>query len=90
MTWDGDIQAVVLVRAADPGAARLERLLRDAPGVTTAWVLAGDADLLVLVSCRDLPELRRLLTRLRIEGGATSTATHLVLRQLTAGKPRAG
>ncbi|WP_344617403.1 hypothetical protein [Dactylosporangium salmoneum] len=47
MTSDDDIQAVVLVRAADPGAARLQRLLRRLPAVSAAWLLAGDADLLL-------------------------------------------
>ncbi|HTJ40430.1 MAG TPA: Lrp/AsnC ligand binding domain-containing protein [Dactylosporangium sp.] len=84
-TWAGEVQAVVLVRTVDPGAARLERLLRRVRGVSAAWYLAGDADLLLLVSCQSLPELRRLISRLRIEGGATATTTHLVLRRLDAG-----
>ncbi|WP_433200768.1 Lrp/AsnC ligand binding domain-containing protein [Dactylosporangium sp. CS-047395] len=49
--------------------ARLHRLLRRSPAVGTAWLLAGDADLLVLVSCRDLTGLQQLLARLRGEGG---------------------
>ncbi|GAA4263608.1 Lrp/AsnC ligand binding domain-containing protein [Dactylosporangium darangshiense] len=81
MTSDGDIQAVVLVRTADPDTTRLDRLLRRIRGVTAAWHLAGDADLLVLVTCRDLGDLRRILTRLRAEGRAVITDTHLVLRQ---------
>ena len=82
MTSGGDIQAVVLVRTVEPDAGRLDRLLRRTPGVTTAWHLAGDADLLVLVTCRDLLDLRRIVTRLRAEGRAVVTDTHLVLRQV--------
>jgi hypothetical protein len=74
-------QALVFVRLPGAGRARFERFLRREPAVLAAWYVVGEIDLAVQVSWRDLPDLDRLITAMRIEGGALGTVTHLVVGQ---------
>jgi DNA-binding Lrp family transcriptional regulator len=75
------LQALVFVRLGDPSPARFERFLSGTDGVVAAWHVIGDIDLAVQVHCPDLISLDQLLTAMRIDGGAVSTTTHLVVRQ---------
>ncbi|MEV4136742.1 Lrp/AsnC ligand binding domain-containing protein [Dactylosporangium sp. NPDC049742] len=81
MTTHELLQALVFVRLADPTPVPFERFLSGTDGVVAAWHVIGDVDLAVQVHCPDLVALDRLLTRMRTEGGAVSTTTHLVVRQ---------
>lgn len=74
-------QALVFVRLPGAGRARFERFLRREPAVIAAWYVVGEIDLAVQVSWRNLPDLDRLVTAMRIEGGALGTVTHLVVGQ---------
>ncbi|MFC6016048.1 Lrp/AsnC family transcriptional regulator [Plantactinospora solaniradicis] len=73
------VQALVFVRLPGPDRAGFRRFLTGEPSVRAAWQVVGDIDLVLHVSCRDLPELDRLITTMRIRGGASATSTHLVI-----------
>lgn len=72
----------MFVRLADPSPARFERFLSDVDGVVAAWHTIGDIDLAVQIHCPDLTTLDRIITAMRIDGGAAGTTTHLVVRQV--------
>jgi DNA-binding Lrp family transcriptional regulator len=72
---------LVFVRLPGSDRKRFERFLRAEPAVVAAWHVIGDIDLAVHVSCRDLPDLDRLITAMRADGGAVGTATHIVVGQ---------
>jgi DNA-binding Lrp family transcriptional regulator len=76
------LQALVLVRLPGHDPARFERFLRAELAVTAAWHVVGDIDLVVHLSCRDLPDLDRLVTAMRTEGGAIGSITHLVVGEM--------
>ncbi|MBE1491338.1 Lrp/AsnC ligand binding domain-containing protein [Plantactinospora soyae] len=73
------VQALVFVRLPGPDRAGFRRFLTGEPSVRAAWQVVGDIDLVLHVSCQDLPELDRLITTMRIRGGASATSTHLVI-----------
>jgi len=79
------LHALVFVRLPGPDPSAFRRFLTAEPAVTTGWHVVGDIDLVLHVSCRDLPELDRLVTAMRVRGGATATSTHLVVGTTATG-----
>ena len=77
------IEALVCVRLAGPTDGDLfARHLRTDHRVVAAWWVAADIDLMVRLSCANLPELNAAVADLRLRGGAAETITHLLLRPL--------
>lgn len=74
------VQAVVRVGLA-PTTERpiFEKWLSGRSAVTAAWRLAGDADYVVHLACRDVADLDEELTELKEHGGAERTSTSMVL-----------
>lgn len=74
------VQAIVRVGLA-PATERpiFEKWLTSRSAVTAAWQLAGDADYLVHLACRDVADLDAELDELRAHGGADTTSTSMVL-----------
>jgi Lrp/AsnC family leucine-responsive transcriptional regulator len=74
------VQAVVRVGLA-PATDRpiFEKWLSGRSAVTAAWHLAGDADYVVHLACRDVGDLDAELDELRAHGGAETTSTSMVL-----------
>jgi DNA-binding Lrp family transcriptional regulator len=86
------LQALVLVRLPGNDPARFERFLRAEAAITAAWHVVGDIDLVVHIACPDLTDLDRLVTAMRVVGGAIGSITHLVVNEVNlsemAGGPR--
>lgn len=74
------VQAVVRIELALATERPIfEKWLGGRPAVTAAWQLAGDADYLVHLACRDVAGLDDELRELTAHGGAQRTSTSIVL-----------
>jgi Lrp/AsnC family transcriptional regulator, leucine-responsive regulatory protein len=66
---------------------RFADVVNELPEVTAAAWVAGETDALLTVNCRDLTELRHVLSRLATKGGAQRVVTLLRLGELKPDSP---
>lgn len=77
------LTAIVLLNGGQKAWKPLQALLVDLPQVEKAWYVTGIADVLLVVRCRDVGELRQLvLERLQRLPDIRGTQTMLTLEQV--------
>ena len=59
-----------------------EATLYDTPEVQAMYHVTGDVDYIILIACKDVPALDRLLNSWRDKGGAIESSTRIVLREV--------
>lgn len=76
------LQAYVDVRLR-PGTSGqdFETVAMNLPGVVNATILTGGVDFRLRVTCRNEPELVRLIETLRLRAGAQETSSAVILRE---------
>lgn len=86
-----NIQSFVQVQLSTHGreqAASFARMISTRAEITSAWTLTGDADYLLHVYCRDLPELNRLIQDvLLVHPAVARVHSQIVMDQLKRNAP---
>jgi hypothetical protein len=78
----GAFEALVCVRTG-PGTSpqQFVSYLAGEPTAVQVWMVAADIDVIVRLACPSLSALETVVARMRHQGGAEQTVTHLVLPQ---------
>ena len=81
-------EALVCVRTGPTTCPeRFVAFLADEPTVAQVWRVAADIDVVVRINCPSLAALEAVVARMRHDGGAEHTVTHLVLPADTSVAP---
>ncbi|MEZ5311234.1 MAG: Lrp/AsnC family transcriptional regulator [Microthrixaceae bacterium] len=77
------LRAITELRLSSQANYKLfEATLYDTPEVQAMYHVTGDVDYIILIACKDVPALDRLLNSWRDKGGAIESSTRIVLREV--------
>ena len=77
------LRAITELRLSSQANYKLfEATLYDTPEVQAMYHVTGDVDYIILIACKDVPALDRLLNSWRDKGGAIESSTRIVRREV--------